>query len=217
MPLAFAAALIGFGAAPSVATRDQQDIAATLKTYFSRAGGHYLGRAEVHLALNRAGAVAPTDNTRCVMSGYTVESVVEHPAVGYVPWIKWAERNGIVEEQTVGTLNGAPWRCPFVVEQQVLTDYRMMWDRKPGLVVWLTMENNWQFVALKQSVSTVAGVPNVPTFDMMLDIVAPPLWPGVSITPNPMHSTVRLVRSPKTGKLEVLKADLHTPTIKLDE
>ena len=135
----------------------------------------------------------------------------------YASWIKWAERTGIVEEQTVGTLNGAPWRCPFVVEQQVLTDYRMMWDRNNKLVVWLAAANAMRFIDLKQSVTTIGGVANVPTFDITMDVIAASQWPGVTLVPSPAHSTVRLIRNPKTGKIEVVKADLHLPTIKLDE
>ncbi|HEY4942374.1 MAG TPA: hypothetical protein VII56_13180 [Rhizomicrobium sp.] len=216
LPLTLSVALLSFGAAPALAPRDGQDIETALKAYFAPRGMPLL-RPTVRLAVNRKGAVESTDNTRCAMTGYTDSSVVEHPSIGYVPWIKWAEKNGIVEYQTVGTLNGAPWRCPFVVEQQVLTDYRMMWDGKPGLVIWLSMGGSWQFVGLKQSAVTVGGVPNVPAFDLTLDITATSQWPGITLTPSATHSTVRLIRDPKTGKMVVVKADLHMPTVKLEE
>jgi hypothetical protein len=203
-------------APPALTKRDLLELNAAFAKYW-KPNGFAILRPSVSLALNRTGAVAPTDNTQCVTAQYKTNFAVEHPSIGYATWIKWAEKNGIVEEQTVGTLNGAPWRCPFVVEQQVLTDYRMMWDGKPGLTIWFAIDPTMNLVGLKQSYSTVSGVPKVPTFDLVFDLSATSQWPGVTFRPNPVHSTVRFARNPKTGKIEFVKADLHMPTIKLDE
>ncbi len=151
------------------------------------------------LSVNRGGTVELTENSRCATSGYKDNFVTERPSVGYAPWAAWALKTGVVEYRAISTPQGLAVRCPFAVEHQLITNYRISWDRKPGLLIWLASDVKPTVTGFKQSAATVEGVPNVPAYDLTLAIGGTPQWPGIGITPSTTASTIRLARSPKTG------------------
>ncbi len=211
LPFALIAALSSLGAT-SLSSQDRKDLGAALDAL------HVGGMAGISISVTREGQpIGPAD---CNKSGYTVKGVVEHPFIGYVAWIEWAVKNGIVEYRTLPTFKGPAGlvtpRCPFAVEQQVLSDYRLLWQPNERRLRTNLAQLSMSREKLTQSVSTVGGVPTVPTFDFEFEITGASQWPGITITPSGARSHVRFIRNPKTKKIEVVKSDVHWPTIKLD-
>lgn len=207
--VAMLAAIPGANAAPSgsrpvIAPQDASDITKALR--------HAVGDLSIYISVDRQPPEAPNPPGYCTTGSYTDNNVVEHPFIGYVAWINWAVKSGIVEYRTLSS-----GRCPFVVEHELLTDYRAYWELDQRLRIILAVEPNAQVTGFKQSTTTVNGVPNVPTFDLVFDIVARPDWPGITLTPSATHSTMRLIRDPGTQKIVVVKAELQWPTVKLAE
>jgi hypothetical protein len=191
-----------------VSRQDELDISRAIEAYLSGR------RPDVSLVVNReeTGTARPH---ACVTGNYKISFGVEQPFVGYIAWLAWAVKNGVVERRPVKLADGSPTVCPFAVEHKLLTDYRVMWDDRAGLRIWLVGSSEAHTRKYELSTIAVAGAANALVIDLELDVGGKAQWPGISITPSAVPSTIRLMRDPRTGRMEVVKADIHWPRISL--